>query len=79
MYLEHSLLQLTLQEIPWENIWHPECIIRKHIHVNILKRDVSTSVQVYTDDGKNKLTAEFVWKVKTNAASLLHCITSTLS
>jgi len=53
-----------LQEIPWENIWHPECTIRKHIHVNLLKRDVITAVQVFIDDGKNKLSSEFVWKVK---------------
>ena len=54
---------LSSQDIPWENLWHPECIIRKHVHVNLLKRDVPTLIQVFVDEGKHKLLAEFVWKV----------------
>lgn len=52
-----------LQEIPWMNIWNPECIIRKHFRVTLHEKDTEAKVQVIVNEGNNILISSFLWQV----------------
>lgn len=51
-------------EIPWENLWRPECIIRKHFTVTLHKRDVEAPVQLMVNEGNYTMVAPFVWQIQ---------------
>nr|XP_018667123.2 uncharacterized protein LOC100184146 [Ciona intestinalis] len=63
-------------EIPWENLWHPECIVRKHIRVTLLTRETETHVQLLMNEGEVKLDTAFVWQVKYRSIHLPDLMTT---
>lgn len=55
--------EANVMEIPWQNLWYPETIIRKHVQVTLLNRDTPTEVQLILDEGNIRFNTAFMWQV----------------
>ncbi|CAK8685539.1 unnamed protein product [Clavelina lepadiformis] len=59
-------------EIPWENLWHPESTIRKHLRVTLLKLDTDASVKITLESGQIEFISKFAWKLKLQKPNLFN-------
>ncbi|XP_077971037.1 uncharacterized protein LOC120346597 [Styela clava] len=51
-------------EIPWENLWRPECLIRKHFTVTLHKLDTEGFIQLVVNEANYRLNTSFIWQVQ---------------
>jgi len=54
--------EANVMEIPWQNLWYPETIIRKHVQVTLLARDTPAEVQLILDEGNIRFNTGFMWQ-----------------
>jgi len=68
--------EANVMEIPWQNLWYPETVIRKHVQVTLLNRDTPTDVQLILDEGNIRFNTAFIWKVQDRSIILPDLLSS---
>lgn len=63
-------IDVNKMEIPWENLWRPECIIRKHFMVTLHKLDFEAPIQLMVNEANYSMTTSFIWQIQRKAIFL---------